>query len=267
MPQADATFTGSIPDIYDRCLGPTLFEPFARDLANRFKGWEGALLETAAGTGRVTRALAEAVGPRATIVATDLNEPMLARAAQIVTAKNVQWRQADAQALPFDRDGFEAIVCQFGVMFFPDKPAAFAEARRVLKPGGRFVFNVWDKIEANELALVVHETVASLFPDDPPGFLARTPYGFHDLGPIRAALTRAGFGAVELETVATTTLAASGKAIAEGLCMGSPLAAEIQARRPGGLEDIAVEVAEAVVARFGTGPIEGAGRALVVTAS
>ena len=171
----DRAFVGPIPELYDRYLGPMLFEPFALDLAGRFAGFEGALLETAAGTGRVTRALAQLAGPGATITATDLNEPMLARAAQIVLAPNIRWRQADAQALPFDDESFDAVVCQFGVMFFPDKAAGFREARRVLKPRGQFVFNVWDSLAANTITRVVVAAVASLFPDDPPRFLERTP--------------------------------------------------------------------------------------------
>lgn len=265
MPQTDQAFVGAIPEIYDRLLGPTLFEPYARDLAARFKGFDGELLETAAGTGRVTRALVEAA-PLAAITATDLNEPMLAKAAELVRAPNVRFQQADAQALPFPDHRFEAVVCQFGVMFFPDKAKAFGEARRVLRPHGRFVFNVWDDLAHNDLARGVHEAVAAFFPDDPPGFLARTPYGWHDRGVITSALTAAGFGDVQIETVALTTPTPAAADAARGLCLGSPLRGEIEARGADRLEPAAQAAAETLEQRFGSGPISGAGQALVVVA-
>src|SRR5579863_6701345 len=207
----DRAFGGSIPELYDRYLGPMLFDPYAHDLARRFAGFEGALLETAAGTGRVTRALAAAVGPGATITATDLSEPMLVQAADVVRAPNIRWGQADAQALPFGDESFDAVVCQFGVMFFPDKAAGFSEARRVLRPRGRFVFNVWDSLAANDVTRTVVEAVASLFPEDPPRFFERTPHGYHDTARIRSDLAQAGFGVTQIETVALKTSARSAR--------------------------------------------------------
>jgi ubiquinone/menaquinone biosynthesis C-methylase UbiE len=133
------------------------------------------VLETAAGTGVATRALASTLPPSVTIIATYLSQPMLDFATSHTDADNVTWRQADALKLPFGEGAFDAVVCQFGAMFFPDKVAAYREARRVLQPGGRFLLNVWDRIEHNELAQIVTEAVASLFPEDPPLFLARTP--------------------------------------------------------------------------------------------
>jgi ubiquinone/menaquinone biosynthesis C-methylase UbiE len=266
MTDADRAFTGSIPEIYDRCLGPTLFEPYALDLARRFVGFSGALLETAAGTGRVTRALA-AAAPQAEITATDLNAPMLERAAERLSDPRIRWQAADAQALPFPDRSFDAVVCQFGVMFFPDKAAGFAEARRVLRPGGRFVFNVWDRLEANDLSQALHAAVAVLFPDDPPGFMARTPFGWNDPDRIRAMLSDAGFARVAIETVALETPAASAADFAAGMCTGSPLRAELEARAPDGLQDVVDQAAAALVRRFGDGPLAGHGQALVVTAS
>ena len=265
MRGSDAAFTGSIPEVYDRCLGPMLFEPWASDLARRFAGFEGDLLETAAGTGRVTRVLAQAA-PRARIVATDLNEAMLARAEALVSAPNVEWRPADAQALPFDDASFDAVVCQFGVMFFPDKAAGFFEARRVLRPGGRFVFNVWDRLELNEISQAAHETAAAMFPDDPPGFLARVPFGWHAEGRIREGLAAAGFGEVEVERVALQTPAPSAQEAATGLCLGTPLRAELEARGAEAPERAVAAVTEALAQRFGHGEISGQGQALVVTA-
>jgi SAM-dependent methyltransferase len=266
MTQADSAFVGSIPELYDRCLGPMLFEPYALDLGRRFAGFDGALLETAAGTGRATRALSRAVAPGATITATDLNAPMLARAAQVVTAPNVAWREADALALPFGDASFDAVACQFGVMFFPDKTAGFVEARRVLKPDGRLVFSVWDRIEDNDIPLLVRDTVTALFPDDPPGFFARGPFSWHGKPQIREALVQAGFGAVEIDTVRLPTPAQSAIEAATGLCAGSPMAGEIEARRPGALDATVRAVAQALVEQFGEGPFAGQGQALVVTA-
>jgi SAM-dependent methyltransferase len=261
----DTAFTGSIPELYDRYMGPMLFEPFGRELAARFAGFSGDILETAAGTGQVTRLLA-AAAPAARIVATDLNQPMLDRAAGVTAAPNVQWRQADALALPFADAAFDAMVCQFGVMFFPDKAAGYAEARRMLRPGGRYVFSVWGPLEANDIAQVVHDTVAAAFPDDPPGFLGRTPYGYNNPEVIEASLASAGFSSVAIDTVRLETPAASAMDAATGLCLGSPLSGEIEARRPGAGQAVAEAAAQALEARFGKGPIRGAGQALVITA-
>jgi ubiquinone/menaquinone biosynthesis C-methylase UbiE len=265
MPQADQAFVGAIPEIYDRLLGPSLFEPYAQELAGRFKGFDGELLETAAGTGRVTRALAEAA-PLAAITATDLNAPMLAKAAECVTAPNVRFQQADAQALPFPDHRFEAVVCQFGVMFFPDKAKALAETRRVLRPHGRLVFNVWGELAQNDVARAVHEAVAAFFPDDPPAFLARTPYAWNDRNVIAAALSAAGFGDVRIEAVALPTPVLSAADAARGLCLGSPLRGEIEARGADRLAPATAAAAEALQARFGTAPFSAPAEALVVTA-
>jgi len=259
----DAAFVGAIPEIYERCLGPMLFEPYARDMGRRFKGFDGELLETAAGTGRVTRALAEAA-PNAAITATDLNGPMLAEAARLCAARNVRFEAADAQALPFPDQRFDAIVCQFGVMFYPDKAASFSEARRVLRPGGRYVFNVWDELDRNALSQVAHDTVARLFPGDPPCFFARTPFGWNDRGLIERALAQAGFHEVAIETVALPTAAPSAASAAEGLCCGTPLRGEIEAR--GDLGAALEAVTRALETQFGTGPISAPGQAVVVTA-
>ncbi|HWA60367.1 MAG TPA: class I SAM-dependent methyltransferase [Caulobacteraceae bacterium] len=241
MDRDDSVFTGSIPDLYDRYLGPILFEPFALDMAARFAGFGGAILETAAGTGRLTRALA-AAAPQAALAATDLNQPMLDRAAALVTAPGVRWRQADAQALPFEDRSFDAVVCQFGVMFLPDKLAGFSEARRVLRPGGRFVFSVWGDLAENELSVALQEALARLFPDDIPQFLPRSPFGYHDEDEIGGVLAAAGFGAVDTETVTRVAAAESVGHFAVGQCMGSPLRAEIEARLPGGLDRTVEEV-------------------------
>jgi SAM-dependent methyltransferase len=266
MSQTDVAFTGSIPEIYDRYMGPMLFEPFARDLARRFEGFEGRLLETAAGTGRVTRALAEATGPGARIVATDLNQPMLDHAAQVVRSPKVEWRQADAQALPFEDASFDAVVCQFGIMFYPDKAAGFREARRVLKGDGRYVFSVWDTMDANPISVVTQQAVAAALPDDPPTFFIWVPFGYHDRGVIGAALEAAGFKTVEIEEVRLDTPAPSAREAALGLVTGSPLRMDLETRFPGRLEETVEAVTRALEAHFGDGPLKTHGQALVVTA-
>jgi SAM-dependent methyltransferase len=202
MAKVDTVFSGSIPSLYEKYLGPLIFQPYAEDLAHRLSALRpGRVLETAAGTGIVTRALLRSLPAEVSIVATDLNQPMLDHAKERVSSERVSWQSADAQALPFPDQSFDAVVCQFGVMFFPDRPQAYREARRVLKPGGRFIFSVWDRLEYNEFNDLVATAVAELFPDDPPDFLARTPHGYHDPHVIIADVRGAGFGSVALETV------------------------------------------------------------------
>jgi SAM-dependent methyltransferase len=259
-------FVGSIPELYDRFMGPMLFEPYARDMAARFAGFEGDILETAAGTGRVTRALAEATGANATITATDFSEPMLAQAMKVVASPKVAWRQADATALPFDDASFDAVVCQFGLMFFPDKARGYGEAFRVLRPGGRFVFSVWDDIEANDLSFIVGEAMATLFADNPAEFLMRGPFGYHDEGLIRAGLAGAGFTEVEAERVVLVTPAKSARDAALAVVRGSPLGLEIETRHPGRIDEAVEAATQALLQRFGEGPLQARGRALVVTA-
>jgi ubiquinone/menaquinone biosynthesis C-methylase UbiE len=198
----DRLFAGSIPDIYDRFLVPLIFESYAIDLAERIARADPRdVLETAAGTGVLTRAMAAKLPAHARIVATDLNQPMLDHAASRLHDGRIAWRQADALALPFQDQVFDIVTCQFGVMFFPDKVQGYKEARRVSRPGGRFLFNVWDRISENVFAEVVTEALAGLFPRDPPLFMARTPHGHHDIGKIRSELTTAGFASIAVETV------------------------------------------------------------------
>ena len=265
----DKAFTGSIPQIYDRLLVPMIFEPYARDLAQRIAHhYPRDVLETAAGTGVVTSALASHLPDKTKITATDLNEPMLAQAKTHLTGKpQIKWQQADALALPFDDASFDAVACQFGVMFFPDRIKGYSDARRVLKPGGRFFFNVWDRIEENDFANTVTEALKEVFPNDPPLFMVRTPHGYHDVDRIRRDLTEAGFTDIAIEPVAHTSRASSPKDAAIAYCQGTPMRAEIEARGAPGLEAATVHTAEALARRFGTGGVEGRIRALVVTAA
>jgi ubiquinone/menaquinone biosynthesis C-methylase UbiE len=268
MAATDKLFAGSIPEIYDRFLVPLIFESYARDLAERVAKVEPReVLETAAGTGVLTRAMAARLPAQARIVATDLNQPMLDHAAARERGEGrVTWRQADALALPFEDQSFDAVACQFGVMFFPDKVRGFKEARRVLKPGGRFVFNVWDQISENEFADVVTETLATVFPQDPPRFMARTPHGYHDVAKLREQLTMAGFASISIETRGDISKAPSPRDPAVAYCQGTPLRNEIEARDPSGLEAATQACAEALALRFGSGPVDGRIRAHVITA-
>ncbi|MCB8823278.1 class I SAM-dependent methyltransferase [Microvirga rosea] len=266
MSVTDVTFTGSIPALYERYLGPLLFEPYAGILVRRMENsGSRTILETAAGTGIVTRALAATL-PGARIVATDLNQAMLDLAATRLQNERVSWRVADAQALPFEDAMADDVVCQFGVMFFPDKVAAYREAHRVLKPGGTFRFFVWGRLDANPLSQLVHETVAGLFPEDPPGFFARVPFGYHDGERIRAELGQAGFEDVTVETIEETSRAPSAREPAIGLCQGTPLRSEIESRSPGRLDGVTDETAKAIAHRFGETAFENRMSALLVTA-
>ena len=268
MVATDKLFAGSIPEIYDRFLVPLIFEPYAVDLAGRVAALApDDVLETAAGTGVLTRALAERLSPSTHIVATDLNQPMLDQAAKRQQGGAVEWRQADALALPFADRSFDAVACQFGVMFFPDKVQGYKDARRVLRPGGRFLFNVWDDISANEFADVVTQALAGIFPDDPPRFLARTPHGHHDVERIRQDLKAAGFTDVAIDAVDARSRAPSARHVAIAFCQGTPLRNEIEARDAARLEEATSRAAEAVAQRFGTAAVEGRIRAIVVSAS
>ena len=265
--EADRSFLGSIPALYDQHLGPMIFAPYADDLASRLADLRsGRVLETAAGTGVVTRTLASVLPETIAIDATDLNQSMLDHASSQLSSTRVTWRQADAQTLPFPDGTFDAVVCQFGVMFFPDQAKAFSEAYRVLKPGGRFLFNVWDRIEENEFPDLVVKSVASLFPDDPPMFLARTPHGHHDTAPLEARLRTVGFESIGAEAVAKTSAAPSARSAAIGFCQGTPMRNEIEARDATRLAEATESAATAITARFGSGPISGKIRAHVITA-
>ena len=232
MSEVDKTFTGSIAEVYETYFVPLIFAPYARDLAPRVAAASPQrVLEIAAGTGVVTRALRALLPPSVEIVATDLNQAMLDVAAKTVTGGTVEWRQADAMALPFADASFDAVVCQFGAMFFPDKAKAFAETRRVLRPGGTFHFNVWDRIADNEFTDVVTDALAAMFPDDPPRFMARTPHGYHVVEAIARDLRDGGFGeAAKIETVTEHSRARTARDAALAICAGSPLRSE--SRRP-----------------------------------
>lgn len=265
-PETDGQFAGPVPLVYEKLLVPMLFRSYARDLATRVLAHEPArLLELAAGTGVLTRELCERLPETTSIVATDLNPPMLAEATRNGTKRAVHWQQADAMQLPFDEAAFDLVVCQFGVMFFPDKSHAYAEVRRVLQPGGVFSFNTWTRIEENEFANVVQQTLIELYPGDPPRFMARTPHGYFEPELIRRDLARAGFAMDAVITpLGTRCKGASARLVARAFCEGTPLRPELEARGPSELSRVTDAAEAALAQRFGSGEIEGAIHALVV---
>jgi ubiquinone/menaquinone biosynthesis C-methylase UbiE len=266
----DSIFAGSIPALYDRYLGPLLFAPYAREIGERLADLRaGALLETAAGSGIVTEVLAATLPVSVEIVATDLNQAMVDHAAAKPALARVTLRQADALALPFEAARFDAVVCQFGAMFFPDRVAGYREARRVLRSGGRFLLSTWDSLDHNPMTRCVVEAMARHFPTDPPRFLARTPHGHYDRDTIRRELVEAGFRTVGLDVVSLPSRATSYRDVAIGLCQGTPMRGEIEARAPGpaGLQAATEAAATALAAAFGSGSIEAPMQALMVVSS
>lgn len=269
MPDTDKLFAGSIPETYDRHMVPLIFAPFAAEIARRAAALSPrAVLEIAAGSGVVTRALAPQLAPDARYVVTDLNQPMLDYAASRQPPDGrIEWRQADALALPFADAGFDLVICQFGAMFFPDRSAGYREARRVLKPGGRFLFNVWDSIEENIFADDVTKALAEVFPDDPPRFLARTPHGYHDTTLIRRDLDAAGFADVTIGTQTEESRAPSARLVALAYCQGTPLRGEIEARNAGKLNAATEHAAAAIARRHGDGEVAAKIQAHVIAAA
>jgi SAM-dependent methyltransferase len=264
---SDSIFTGSIPKLYETDLVPLIFKPYAEEMAKRVAlRSPSRVLEIAAGTGAVTRGLVSALPANVLIVATDLNEAMLEHAKSLGTSRPVEWRQADAAALLFPDATFDAVICQFGVMFFPDKAKAFAEVHRVLRPGGVFVFNVWDRIEENQFVDTVTTALESIFPQNPPRFHARVPHGYFNRSTIEWDLAAGGFTAEpQFETVAKRSEARSPRIVAMAYCQGTPLRSEIEERDASLLGDATVIAAKAIANRFGTGSVRGKIQAHIVT--
>jgi SAM-dependent methyltransferase len=266
--QSDAVFAGSVPEVYERCLVPLIFEFYADDLAKRIARLAPtSVLEIAAGTGVVTRALASGLDASVEITASDLNPDMIDHAEALGTSRPVTWRHADVMHLPFPDNSFDVVVCQFSAMFFPDRPTAYAEVNRVLRAAGSFVFNVWDEIANNEFAAVVTEAVGELFPDDPPLFLARTPHGYHDETTIRSDLTSAGFTEhVTIEALEHRSRANNADLPAIAYCQGTPLRNEIEQRAPTRLHEATAHASKRLAERFGSTDLESKIRGFVITA-
>lgn len=268
---ADARFVDSVPGVYDRYLGPFLFTPLAADLAGRMilpEGRAARVLELAAGTGRLTEQLPAWLPAGSTIVATDLNAPMLEVAKRRVAGadgRTVEWRApVDAQALPFGDGEFDAVVCQLGIMFFPDRPRAALEALRVLRPGGHWLLNVMGALDENPMGGVVAGVVARLFPDDPPPFF-RVPFSFPDPVALMSLADEAGFEDVDVSVVDRVAEAPSARDAAYGFVFGNPGAQAVR-DRGGDPEAVVRAVAEALASEYGDHPLRIPLRARVLSA-
>ena len=267
MPATNAAFVGSIPENYDRYLGPVLFEPYAADLVARLNLPESAsVLELACGTGIVTRRLRDRLGSKARLVATDLNDAMMNYASrQFSPEEAVEWKQADATELPFPDQSFDAVVCQFGLMFFPDKERAIRETCRVLKPGGTFLLSVWDAIEHNDLPHIAHTIISTFFDHNPPDFYD-VPFSFHDPETIRSIVLTAGFSQIEFSLLPLPAISPSAQDAAKGLVHGNPVITAIRERDESSIPKIEAAVAAEVAARCGDAPVRGRMQALVCAA-
>jgi SAM-dependent methyltransferase len=266
-----ANFIGDIPEHYDRGLGPMIFADYAADIARRVAGRSPArVLETAAGTGIVTRQLRSLLNARAHLTATDLNAPMLEVARTKFQpgepGEQVDFRPADATALPFPDSAFDAVVCQFGVMFFPNKDSSYHEVHRVLAPGGRYLFSVWDSHRYNPFARLAHEVAGSFFPDDPPQFY-RVPFSYYQIDLIKESLLGAGFADITVAVVRLEKEIANAALFARGLVYGNPLIEQIRGRGGADPDRILDALAKALRQEFGADPGRMPLQAIVFSAS
>lgn len=259
-----AAFVGGIPERYDRCLGPMLFMPFAREMGEGLRFFPGIrILELAAGTGIVSAEIAKRLPADGQLVVTDLNEPMLEIAKTKIDAANVEFRQADACELPFEDASFDAVVCQFGLMFFPDKDKALREILRVLKPGGVLRFNVWDHLDHNQTSLTIYQTVSELFPQNPPQFML-VPFSLYDVDAVVGLVKAAGFEVVNQKTVQFPSESESVELAVEGGLQGNPMAAELEALGPGSLERAQEALREKFRSKFGDHPMRASIQAHII---
>ena len=266
MTDHNAQFTGSIPAAYDAFLGPMLFAPYADDLTARLTfPPTAAVLELACGTGILTGRLRRALPATATLIATDLNEPMLAHARAKVPDAGITWQPADAQALPFPDSTFDAVACQFGLMFVPEKAHAFGEVRRVLRPHGQFAFNVWSSLAENPMGRIARETISRYFTGDPPTFY-EVPFSFYDESYIGELLRAARFEVVSCERVELEARSPTAQDAARGLVTGNPILRDVVERASAPPEEIIYAVAAALSAAGGAAPLRLPMRALVCLA-
>jgi len=267
MEEKNARFVGSIPENYDRYLGTVLFEPYAVDLAGRLDPEETSnVLELACGTGVLTRQLRRRLSVSSRLVATDLNDPMLQYAkAKLNKIEGIEWKQADASALPFPDGSFDVVVCQFGFMFVPDKLAALREVQRVLLPNGRLLLSVWDSVELNDLARITQQTVTRLFPTNPPTFY-EIPFSMHDQVALKEMVFTAGFHDINLSIVSRVCESPSSRDVAQGLVYGNPLITAIQEQNVIDADTVVNEIDRAVAIECGAAPARAKMQAIVITA-
>ncbi|MFE3636378.1 class I SAM-dependent methyltransferase [Streptomyces sp. NPDC059168] len=260
---ADRRWSESMPVAYERYLVPVVFRPFAEDLTARAAALHPRrILELAAGTGVLTSALL-AMAPSAEVTATDVNEAMVAFGS--TRAPGAVWRQADAQRLPFPAGGFDLVVCQFGVMFFPDRIEAFTEVRRVLAPGGRFLFNTWGPLGTHAFEVALQAGLERAFPVDPPRFFRTVPHGYADPAVVAADLAAAGFAVEDVRELTLQGRAASTADLATGYLTGTPVRTAVEER--GGGPAVRATVIDEMTARLGPGPVSAPMTAYVLRAA
>jgi ubiquinone/menaquinone biosynthesis C-methylase UbiE len=250
-----SAFTGSIPKDYDAGLGPIIFAHYAIAMAQHaVSGATSHVLETACGTGIVTRALRDALPATTHLTATDLNGEMMDVArAKVKAGEAVDFQVADGTALPFADASFDTMICQFGMMFYPDKDRGFREAYRVLMPGGRYLFSVWDSHGYNPFGRITHGTIASFFSEDPPQFYA-VPFSYSDLNQIKEALLAAGFDSIKASVLRRLQPVQDFGAFARGAVFGNPVLHQITQRGGASPETIRRAVADALRKDLGQEP-------------
>jgi len=252
MTDDHSAFVGEIPALYEKYLGPLIFSEYAQDLSNRIVvPQQGQVLETAAGTGMATRKLRNALSSDVRITATDLNADMLEVAKdKFEKNENIEFKTADALELPFEDASFDAVACQFSLMFFPDKLRALRESARVLKPGGSLYFNIWDSLEHNHLIKTVDETIRECLADNPPDFY-NIPYGYFNIDVVKSLLIEAGFADIEIAVLPRISSADSARDVAMGFVMGTPCRLQIESSHPGMLEEVVDRAEKAIGEEFG----------------
>ena len=255
MDKQHAAFAGTIPAYYEKYLGPFLFEPYALDIISRLKDKKYPnILELACGTGRVTANLAKSVN-HDSLTATDLNKDMIEVAKKNVSDKNIQWQVADALNLPFEKSSFDAVVCQFGIMFFPDKLKGLQEAHRVLKPGGKLLFNTWDKVENIPAIHEGRKVIESFFENDQPDFY-KVPFSMHDKNELENLMKAAGFKNANATLVKKEGISASAADLAKGMVEGNPIFLAIVEKDPSLIEPIEKKVENILAEKFGNNPLK-----------
>jgi len=260
------SFTGSIPRHYDQYLGPMFFEPYAIEVSNRIDiSSVDTALEIACGTGRVTRHLRNVISPNAKLIASDISLDMLDIAKEKLKTSDIEWQIIDAQELPFDDNTLDLVICCFGYMFVPDRAKAFAEAYRILKPGGMFLFTTWDKLENNSMSFVAR-TIAKAYLEDPLPESYNLAFSMNDEMMIGKLVTDAGFSKITIEKVRKISVCPSAKQATEGLVNGGPLCDEIMKRNPAWIEEMKIKVEAEIAEKFGTAPVTAPMTAIVTQA-
>jgi len=260
-------FTSSVATLYDEILGPAFFEPYAIETTNRVAALNPQkVLETACGTGRVTNHLRKVLSKSATLIATDISNDMLAVAEKKLSAiKDISWQQADAMNLPFDDESFDAVVCQFGAMFFADRKKGFIEAMRVLKNGGAFIFSVWDKLEFNPVTAASRQILKDFFEGNPPKSMNMA-FSMTDKNDIANQLTETGFTNIKIETVNKVCIAESAEGLAKAIIDGSTNSDYIKERDANAAPFLKKKIAKAISEKFGDHPVKGTMQAIIIAA-